>query len=115
MWARAAEVLGSRSMDAIEADLQDVLLRLARRAKFKPGREIHMNLVEDETGRTKMHARYLLSIKGGIRFDQGFQQLPQGRRVDVGPIGKATHAELCNIYLDGKHDMRVSQRLTIKL
>ena len=83
-------------------------------ANFKPGREIEMILVEDESRQTKMHGRYLLSIKGGIRFDQGFQRLPDGRHVDVGPIGKNTHDALLDIYCDGKHDMQVGERLTFK-
>ena len=118
LWTRAAEVYGpgsNESTESTESDIRDLLFRLARRTKFKPGSEIHMNFVEDEARRTKMHARYLLSIKGGIRFDQGFQQLPQGRRVDVGPIGKATHDELFDIYFEGRHDMSVVQRITLKI
>ena len=55
------------------------------------------------------------SIKGGIRLDQGFQQLPDGRRVDVGPIGKRIHNALLDIYFDSKHDMRVVERLVLKI
>ena len=73
-----------------------------------------MILVDDESRQTKMHGRYLLSIKGGIRFDQGFQKLPEGRHVDVGPIGKTIHDALLDIYCDGKHDMRVIDRLAFK-
>jgi len=62
-----------------------------------------------------MHGRYLLSIKGGVRLDQGFQNLPAGRQVDVGPIGKPIHNQLLDIFFDGKHDMRVVDRMSIKL
>ena len=96
------------------ADLEGALLRLARDAKFRPGREIHMILVEDEYRQTKMHGRYVLSIKGGVRFDQGLQKLPEGRRVDVGPIGKTTHESLLDIYFEDKHDMRVAERFSFK-
>ncbi|MCW2311308.1 hypothetical protein M2244_001036 [Rhodoferax antarcticus] len=58
-----------------------------------------------------MHGRYLLSIKGGIRLDQGFQQLPTGRKVEVGPIGKIVHDGLLEIFFDYKHDMNVKVRL----
>lgn len=115
LWVRASEVFGSGAHSATRTDLEDALRRLADQANFKPRREIEMILVEDESRQTKMHGRYLLSIKGGIRLDQGFQQLPAGRHVDVGPIGKTTHNALLDIYFDGKHDMRVEERLVLKL
>lgn len=114
LWARESEVCRRGAYSVIKSDLEDRLRQLARQAGFKAGREIELILVEDESQKTKMHGRYLLSIKGGIRFDQGFQQLPQGRCVDVGPIGKATHGDLLDIYFEGKHDMRVVERLAFK-
>ena len=74
-----------------------------------------MILVEDESSESKIHGRYLLSIKGGIRLDQGFQQLPASRRVDVGPVGRAIHGDLLDLFFDGKHDMKVVHRLSIRL
>jgi hypothetical protein len=115
LWARASTVIGYSTYAAIKTDLEKALNRLALKSNFRPGREIEMLLVEDESRRTKMHGRYLLSIKGGIRLDQGFQQLPEGRHVDVGPIGKNTHSDLLDIYFDEKHDMRVAERLVITL
>lgn len=114
LWARESEVCRRGAYPVIQADLEDRLRQLARQAGFKPRREIEMILVEDESRRAKMHGRFLLSIKGGIRFDQGFQQLPQGRQVDVGPVGKTTHNALLDIYFEGKHDMRVEERLAFK-
>ena len=115
LWARASIVIGHSTYAAIKNDLEETVTQLARQANFKPGRAIEVLLVEDESRQTKMHGRYLLSIKGGIRLDQGFQQLPEGRHVDVGPIGKTTHNVLLDIYFDGKHDMRVAERLVLKL
>ncbi len=115
LWARAADVLGPGNADAVKADLKESLRRLAVTTNFKPGREIEMILVEDESRQTKMHGRYVLSIKGGVRLDQGFQQLPAGRQVDVGPIGKVIHNELLDIFFDEKHDMRIAERIALKL
>lgn len=115
LWARASLVFGSASTSVIKVDLRDALYQMALEAKFKPGREIEMILVDDDTQQSKMHGRYLLSIKGGIRLDQGFQQLPQGRLVDVAPIGKRAHDALLDIYFEGKHDMRVVERITFKV
>ena len=114
LWARESEVCRRSAYAIIKSDLEDRLRRLAHQAGFKPGREIEMILVEDESRQAKMHDRFLLSIKGGIRFGQGFQQLPQGRHVEVGPVGKTTHNALLDIYFDGKHDMRVVERLAFK-
>lgn len=114
LWARESEVCRRGAYAVIKSELEDRLRRLAHQAGFKPGREIEMILVEDESRQAKMHDRFLLSIKGGIRFGQGFQQLPQGRHVEVGPVGKTTHNALLDIYFDGKHDMRVVERLAFK-
>jgi hypothetical protein len=83
-------------------------------AELKAGREVEMIFVDDAPCKNKMHARYLLSIKGGVRLDQGFQHLPEGRRVDVGPVDQSTHVDLLKIYLEGEHDMRILQRFTVK-
>jgi hypothetical protein len=115
LWARAADVLCGGNVDSVKADLKETLRRMAVTANFKPGREIEMTLVEDESRQTKMHGRYVLSIKGGVRLDQGFQQRPAGRQVDVGPIGKVIHNELLDIFFDGKHDMRVAERIAFKV
>lgn len=114
LWARASEVFRNGTHTVIKADLENSLRRLGIQANFKAGREIEMILVDDESRETKMHGRYLLSIKGGIRLDQGFQKLPEGRHVDVGPIGKNTHNALLDIFCDGKHDMQVVERLAFK-
>jgi hypothetical protein len=115
LWARAGDVLGHGNSEAMKADLKETLRRLATTANFKPGRAMEIILVEDESKQIKMHGRYILSIKGGVRLDQGFQQLPVGREVDVGPIGKLIHSQLMDIFFDGKHDMRVVERITFKV
>jgi len=115
LWARAAIVLGAGNAGFVKADLKDTLRHLAVKANFKSGREIEMILVEDESRQTKMHGRYVLSIKGGVRLDQGFQRLSAGRHVDVGPVGKVVHHELLDTFFDGKHDMRVVEKITFKV
>ena len=114
LWARASEIFKNGTRTVIKTDLENTLRKLGKLVNLKPGREIEMILVDDESRQTKMHGRYLLSIKGGIRFDQGFQKLPEGRHVDVGPIGKNTHDALLDIYCDGKHDMQAVERLAFK-
>jgi len=112
LWARSAEVLSGSASPAIKSDIEATLRRMAQQASFKPGRVVEL-LLADETCQNKLHDRYLLSIKGGIRIGQGFAQLPQGRQVDAGPVGKTIHNDLLDIHFDGKHDMRVADRITI--
>jgi len=114
IWSRASEVCRVGSPSVILRDIKESLQGLMQEAGFRSGREIEMILVEDESSKNKMHGRYFLTIKGGIRLDQGFQQLPGERRVDVSPVGRSTHSNLLDIYLDGQHDMREAHRLTIK-
>ena len=113
LWSRASEVYGSSNQASVDRDLYESIKRLVTSSGFKPGIEVEMILVEDETSKSKMHGRHLLSIKGGVRLDQGFQQLPKGRKVDVGPVGQAIHNELMDIYFDGQHDMTVKARIMV--
>ena len=53
----------------------------------------------------KLHARYLLSMYGGIRFDKGFQ--PDGRDEEVTAIGIGNHEALCRQYLDCDHEFNI--------
>lgn len=113
LWSRASLVYGSSKQASIDSDLYESLKKLVTSSGFKPGRQVEMILVEDETSKSKMHGWHLLSIKGSVRLDQGFQQLPKGRKVIVGPDGPAIHNELLDIYLDGQHEMIVKARITV--
>jgi hypothetical protein len=88
-------------------------LECGRHAKFQSGYQIELVCVADDTCASKMHDRYLLSIKGGIRFSQGFQELPQGREVDVSPLGGTVHNSLLRIFLEGEHDMKITDRIVV--
>lgn len=115
LWTRASNVFRSASVSVIKTDLINELRKMTLTAKLKSGCEVEMLLVDDDAQQSKMHGRYLLSIKGGIRLDQGFQQLRQGRQVDVAPIGKKSHDALLDIYFGGKHDMSIFEKITFKV
>jgi hypothetical protein len=104
-WARYSEVVGDRrhSWEEVVEALGKILLA----AEWPPDRKFCYILVDDATSRSKMHPRYLVSIKGGIRFDQGFQRLPKGRRNDVSPLGAALHVEVLKTYQEDEHDMSI--------
>lgn len=53
----------------------------------------------------RLHARYLLSKRGGIRLDRGFQ--PDDRDAEVTAIGIGNHEALCRQYLDCDHEFSI--------
>lgn len=112
-WMRASELFKHGSRGATMTDLKNELRAWSKMVKFRNGAQLQVFAVEDEASREKMHGRYLLSKKGGIRLDQGFQELPQDRKVEVGPIGKHPLSDLLSIYLDGNHDMKVVEHANI--
>lgn len=81
IWSRASTVLDTHSAAQTEKALRDLLP-----AETPNGLTIELNLVDDSRHVNRMHARYLLTLKGGIRFDQGFQKLRSDRVMDVVPI-----------------------------
>ena len=55
----------------------------------------HFHWVSDESSPDRLHARFLLTEKGGIQFDQGFQTLrPTGKKNTVSPLGLDLHRVL---------------------
>ena len=67
---------------------------VARRAIPRGGRplQVQFKLVNDEVSSDKLHARFLLTNRGAIQFDQGFQMLKVKNLVSV--LGRDAHHEL---------------------
>lgn len=59
-----------------------------------------VKLVEDGRSKEKMHARLLLSTLGGLRFDHGFEEFNDGRKVDVSLLSPKAHDDHCRWYLN---------------
>ena len=70
-------------------------------------------LVDDQKSKDRMHGRYLLSLKGGIRFEQGFQKLSRGRKVEVAPIGQAILDDLVGKFIERKNDLRPKETIRV--
>ena len=81
VWSRGSNVLHSHSAAQAEKALRDLIP-----PETPNGLTIELNLLDDSRHINRMHARYLLTLKGGIRFDQGFQKLHTDRLMDVVPI-----------------------------
>lgn len=110
-YGRTSNVLGARlhSWDEVTAEWQALLMQ----AEWPKTSSFRYLLIDDDQSRSKMHARYLFSIKGGIRLDQGFQRLPRGRKMDVSPVAKVIHEELLQTYLDRESDMVIEHEWCI--
>lgn len=80
----------------------------------RSGLRFHYHWVSDDTSRDKLHARYLLTEKGGIQFDQGFQVLrPSGKRNMVSPVGLDLHQELFDRFTSGKNAFDVEKTVKV--
>ena len=112
IWARQKNLITQANQNTFLTAQQGALSRLKREAKCKDGTLVKMYLLEDESSEHKLHARYLLSIKGGIRFDQGFQILRQSRTADISPIGQDLHHSLLERYKEAFMSKLIKEQLT---
>jgi len=74
--------------------------------------ELVLTLYDDCVSIDQMHPRYLFSIKGGVRLDRGFQQMPKNRAVDVAPISPKLLSRVIEVYQEGQNDMVLKLKLT---
>ena len=105
LWGRASKLLGNLGQS--ENRIQVALRTAKMQAGLRPGVKVSFLLIDDAKSVNKMHARFLLSRRGCIYFDQGFQLLPRGRRTLVGPVGPDVHAQYIEIYLNRKNDFTI--------
>lgn len=112
IWTRRKNLITQANQNSFLAAQQNALQQLKRDAKCKNGTIVKMYLLEDESSEHKLHARYLLSIKGGIRFDQGFQVLRQSRKTDISPIGQDLHNALLERFKEPFMSKVIREQLT---
>lgn len=93
MWSRW-DALANSQGKVDEKALEQALKDWVRDSNTSKKLSIQLNLVDDRTSSEKLHARYLLTEKGGIKFDQGFQELGAGRLNVVSPVGTDLHQNL---------------------
>lgn len=108
-----ARAMSGDDIDECVAQAREQLARITRLYLSKTPQKIEMLWWDDDKANERMHGRYLLSNKGGIRFDQGFQVLPAGRMVDVAPVSPAVHLTLCNQFFYNQHDMKLVASISI--
>ncbi len=61
-------------------------------------KSLNFNLIQDEDSVDKIHARYLLTNKGGIKVDQGFQELPNNRKNLISTVAPEQYKRLYELF-----------------
>ena len=109
IWAREREVLGR------DCTIHDISTALRDTKEITGNLDLAIEyiLVDDNRSKDRLHGRYLICLHGGIRFDQGFQHLRRGRKVDVNPISKDVLDGLLSIFLEEKSDLTVRKRIVV--
>lgn len=76
-------------------------------------KNITINLISDETSSDKIHARYLITNIGGVKLDQGFQQLPTGRKNLASTISSKIQQEIFGKFSTNNFDFKITERIRI--
>jgi len=77
---------GAKDLDILFSEVISPIVK----SNFK----IVIKFIDDSTSEHKLHARYFLTEKGGLRYDKGFQSASPPVKVDVSLIDKGMHNEL---------------------
>ncbi len=80
--------------------------RLSRRSLS--GFRVFFYFVDGTNSDQSFHARYLLTSKGGLRYDKGFDAPPEPQLVDISIIDKDLHAKLYSLYLEQTHEFSIA-------
>ena len=107
LFAREDKLLESHT----RSQLQNSMSKLRKESALPAKCKFEIQPFNDAKSDEKVHARYLFSDEGGIRFDQGFQRLGKGKKVDVGPISPAILKHAINRFVEGQHDMELGEPL----
>lgn len=79
----------------------------ARIATNVSGLQIDFHFVDNSDSTNRLHARYLLTQKGGLRYDKGFEAPLNPPLVDISLLDHALHRELFEFYHTGAEKLIV--------
>lgn len=77
---------------------------------MQPGQKLACFALNDDRN---MHARYLLSLKGALKYDKGFQEEPDAM-VDIETVSQPVHEEYVRLFIEGEHGHQVVEHFEIK-
>ena len=93
--------------DKVLRDIFDKAIILPREGTVK----IEINYIDDAQSENKLHARYFLTNKGGLRYDKGFATTSTPELVDISLLDKKLHLELYSLYIEEASDMKIQRTL----
>lgn len=100
-----------------EERLRQQLRDMPRQAALPPGVSVGFNLIDKKSSGCEMHARYLLTNAGGIRFDQGFQELKRDGSwvsTEAAPIAGELLGQLQDRYVSGLGGCEVTVQVEVE-
>jgi hypothetical protein len=71
------------------------------------GFRIAFRFVSSEKSQQSFHARYLLTERGGLRYDKGFEASQPPQFVDISLLDRNIHEELIRLFADGQNGVDV--------
>lgn len=75
IWSRHNNVEGN--MEFINRDIKRIFSLASKNSRTKIA--LYFHAIDDTSSADRLHARFLITDKGGIKFDQGFQSLGKNR------------------------------------
>jgi hypothetical protein len=103
--------LREENCSAKDSALTDKLKLLKKQAGLDEKCKLSLHLVDDKAPEDRMHARYIFSKFGGIRFDQGFQET--NALQDVMPVMQALVDQLVARYSTGASNGIVNRLISV--
>jgi hypothetical protein len=100
--------------DGDEKEWVEVLRSLGRDSGLRRDTELVVNLVDDKYARDRMHGRRLLSVIGGIAFDQGFRKRTQGWN-EASPMAGNVWEKYWEMFVEGKTDLKIARCVSLIL
>jgi hypothetical protein len=97
----------------VSAELRDIMKQATH--GVQRGLRLSFHWVEDGASADRLHARYLLTEKGGIKFDQGFQRIhPVGKKNMVSPVGHELHLQLFRKFSRKENSFKVLETVEVR-
>ena len=105
-WVRASEIANPKIIEERARDLKDQ----------RDGRgelSVFVRAIEDTRATDRLHGRYLLTVRGAILVDQGFQRLSRNRTTHVSPVASEALGTLQRKFITGVNDLKVIWSLAL--
>lgn len=111
-WVRNRSRAVAAELQTASQEVESLIRNAARDGRS--GMRFHFHWVSDESSADRLHARYLLTEKGGIQFDQGFQVLrPAGKKNAVSPVGVDLHRSLFERFTNRKNTFIIERTVKV--